>query len=101
MTKNKIILYRNKTIFSRFSLFFTGFVQVYFVSVNTYFLAKEIYIGVFVAAFMISLIWSYNVKKVVFGSNIDRVVYAFGATIGSLIGLWSSSLIASLFKMLS
>lgn len=84
----------NNYIKARVSLFSTGFVQVYFVSVNTYFLAKEMYLGVFVAAFMISLIWSFNVKKVAFGSTTDRVVYAFGATFGSLVGLWSSSFIA-------
>jgi hypothetical protein len=80
---------------SRLALLATGFIQVYFVSVNTYFLAKEIYLGVFIAAFMISLIWSFNVKKVAFGSNLDRVTYALGATLGSLVGLWSSSFIAS------
>ena len=79
---------------ARFTLFSTGFIQVYFVSVNTYFLAKEIYLGVFVAAFMISLIWSFNVKRVAFGSTYDRVVYALGATLGSMLGLWSSSFIA-------
>jgi hypothetical protein len=69
-------------------LFLTGFAQVFFVSINTYFLAHEMYFGVIVAAFMISLIWSFNVKKVAFGTNIDRVVYAAGATFGSVAGLW-------------
>jgi hypothetical protein len=73
-------------------LFATGFVQVYFVSVNTYFLAKEMYLGVLFAAFMISFIWSFNVKKVAFGSTKDRIVYAIGATLGSLAGLWSASI---------
>lgn len=83
------------TVIARFSLFSTGFIQVYFVAVNTYFIANEIYLGVFIAAFMISFIWSFNVKKVAFGSNADRLVYALGATCGSLAGLWSSSFIAS------
>ncbi len=75
----------------RISLFFTGFTQVYFVSVNTYFLSREMYVGVFIAAFMISLIWSFNVKKVAFGTTADRIIYALGATFGSLTGLWTSS----------
>ena len=79
-------------------LFITGFIQVYFVSVNTYFLAKEMYIGVLIAAFMISLIWSFNVKKVAFGSVMDRVTYASGATLGSLAGLYCSSLIGQIFE---
>lgn len=80
------------------SLFLTGFVQVFFVSVNTYFLANETYVGVFFAAFMISLIWSFNVKKVAFGSLADRIIYSLGATAGSLIGLLSSSFITSMLK---
>lgn len=81
-------------IIALFSLFSTGFIQVYFVAVNTYFIANEMYLGVLIAAFMISLIWSFNVKKIAFGSLSDRVVYALGATCGSLVGLWSSSFIA-------
>jgi len=83
-------------IFAQTSLFFTGLVQVYFVSVNTYFLSKEMYFGVFIAAFMISVIWSYNVKKIAFGSTIDRIIYALGASVGSILGLYSSSLIAAM-----
>jgi hypothetical protein len=85
-------------VISRFSLFSTGFIQVYFVAVNTYFIANEMYLGVLIAAFMISLIWSFNVKKVAFGSTTDRVVYAFGAACGSFVGLWSSSFIASVLN---
>lgn len=59
----------------------TGFVQVYFVSVNTYFLAHEMYAGVLIAAFIISLVWSFNVKKVAFGTWTDRLMYAGGAAV--------------------
>jgi hypothetical protein len=93
-----IFLKRNKmskkTMLVRFYLFITGFTQVFFVSLNTYFLAKEIYMGVFISAFIISLIWSFNVKKVAFGHNLDRIIYALGATFGAVFGLWSSSYIA-------
>lgn len=85
---------RSGDVIALFSLFSTGFIQVYFVAVNTYFIANEMYFGVLIAAFMISLIWSFNVKKIAFGSLSDRVVYALGATCGSLVGLWSSSFIA-------
>jgi hypothetical protein len=82
------------------SLFLTAFIQVYFVAVNTYFIAKEIYIGVWIAAFMINIIWSFNIKKMAFGSFIDRMTYAVGATLGSVVGLWSSSFITSLIDNL-
>ena len=55
-------------------LFMTGVVQVYFVAINTVFLSKELYVGVFFAAFMISMVWSYNIKKIVFGTINDRVL---------------------------
>jgi len=88
----------NKKILKSVPLFTTGFVQVYFVAVNTYFIANELYLGVLIAAFMISLIWSFNVKKIAFGSTVDRVVYSSGATFGSLVGLWSSSFIANVLN---
>jgi hypothetical protein len=74
------------------TLFITGFVQVFFVAVNTFFLAREMYWGVMVASFMISLVWSFNVKRVAFGSFWDRVVYSLGAMCGSLFGLFVASL---------
>ena len=71
----------------RLKLFITGFIQVFFVAINTYFLSKEFYLGVFICATIISLIWSWNVKKIAFGSLKDRIAYALGAGFGSLIGL--------------
>jgi hypothetical protein len=82
------------------TLFATGFIQVFFVAVNTYFLAKGMYLGVMVASFMISIFWSFNVKRIAFGSFRDRVVYSLGATCGSLFGLWVSSLITTHVKLL-
>lgn len=79
-------------------LFLTGIVQVYFVAVNTVFLSKELYLGVFFAAFMISMIWSWNVKKIVFGSMIDRICYSLGATTGSLLGLYTSAFLLNLLS---
>lgn len=68
-------------------LFLTGFIQVFFVAINTYFLAHVLYLGVIVASFMISMIWSYNVRRVVFGTLKDRIIYSLGATFGSVTGL--------------
>ena len=74
------------------SLFTTGFLQVFFVAMNTVFLSRQNYLGVLFASFAISFIWSLNVKRVAFGSTRERVVYAAGATAGSLAGLFISSL---------
>lgn len=77
-------------LMDRLKLFITGFVQVFFVAINTYFLSKEFYLGVFICGTIISLIWSWNVKKIAFGSFKDRIAYALGAGFGSLVGLITS-----------
>jgi hypothetical protein len=74
-------------------LFITGFVQVFFVAINTFFISKQIYTGVFICGVIISLIWSWNVKKVAFGTIKDRLFYSLGAGFGSLFGLIISVLI--------
>lgn len=79
-------------------LFGTGVLQVYFVAINTVFLSKSLYLGVGIAAFMISMVWSYNVKKVVFGTLRDRIAYATGASVGSLLGLLTSEFLSTLIQ---
>lgn len=76
-----------------FELFFTGFLQVFFVAANTYFISERFWIGIAIAGFLISFIWSFNVKKIAFGNMSDRVSYSFGAMCGGLLGVLLSSLI--------
>lgn len=70
----------------RLKLAATGFLQVIFVAANTVFIAHYELLANFVTAFLISLIWTWNVKKVAFGDNGDRWAYASGAAFGSLAG---------------
>jgi len=51
------------------------------------------FLGVLVCGFMISFIWSYNVKKIAFGTFWDRLTYSSGAALGSVFGLYISTLI--------
>lgn len=69
-------------------LLLTGFVQVFFVAVNTYLIAKSIFLGVLLCGFTISFIWTWNIKKVVFGDIFDRLYYSVGAAIGSASGAY-------------
>ena len=89
-----------KTLTNRLILFLTGYSQVFFVAVNTYLLSKEIYIGVLISAFVISMIWSFNIKRIAFGSTKDRLAYATGAALGSVVGLYFSTIIASILSSL-
>jgi hypothetical protein len=69
------------------TLALTGFIQVAFVAMNTVFLADRNLPGVLAASFLISLIWSYNVKRVVFGTVTERLAYAVGASWGAGAGM--------------
>lgn len=77
-------------------LFITGFAQVFFVAINTLFLSRIFYLGVLFCGFTISFIWSYNVKKVVFGTLRERLIYSTGASIGGVLGLFISQQILKL-----
>lgn len=79
-------------------IFITGFVQVFFVAVNTYFVAREIYAGVIMASFTISLVWTLNVKRAAFGTWAHRITYAAGASAGAAGGLASSAFLLQLFN---
>lgn len=68
-------------------LFITGFIQVFFVAINTFFISRTIYGGVLLCGFLISFVWTWNVKKVAFGTLMDRLFYSIGAGVGSLTGL--------------
>lgn len=76
------------------SLAGTGALQVMFVAANTVFISRHDLLAAFATSFMISLIWTFNVKRVAFGDNYDRVAYASGAAIGCAVGMSAASSIA-------
>lgn len=67
-------------------LFITAFIQVALVSMNVVFISKGYIIPMVLTGFGISFTWTFNVKKIAFGNNIDRIIYAFGAASGTLAG---------------
>jgi hypothetical protein len=68
-------------------LFATGFLHVMLVSISTYAISRALYGGVFVSGFLVSYIWSWNVKRIALSTPLDRVVYALGAACGSTAGV--------------
>jgi hypothetical protein len=77
-------------------LFFTAFVQVFLVAANTIFLASGQIAGMVVSSFLINWVWTHNVKKIGFESEIDRVYYALGATSGCVCGYFASKFFITL-----
>lgn len=69
-------------------LFITGFIQIFLVTANTYLIAHSIFWGMFIVGFVIAFLWSYNVKRIAFGTIKERLIYAIGAAFGGVAGLW-------------
>lgn len=67
-------------------LFLTGFVQVFLVSMNIVFITNKQILPLVITGFFISFTWTINVKKVAFGTMMDRVIYSFGAASGTFVG---------------
>lgn len=67
-------------------MFATGMVQVALVSMNVVFISKDHVVAMLATGYMISLVWTFNVKRVAFGGWHDRVLYAFGAMVGTGVG---------------
>ena len=74
-------------------LYFTGLVQVALVSLNTVLLASGragLSVGV---AFLISYVWTFNVKRAAFGSQAEKLIYSGGAASGAAVGLYIAGLV--------
>lgn len=70
----------------RVRLWVTGYVQVVFVAANTVFISHYQLLPNLITGFLISYVWTHNVKKVAFGDEPDRWAYAVGAALGSVSG---------------
>jgi len=81
----------------KLALFLTAMLQVTFVSMSTVFISRGNVLGMMAAGFMISFIWTINVKKIAFGDWKDRILYASGAMVGTVLGYFLGSLINSVW----
>jgi multidrug transporter EmrE-like cation transporter len=73
--------------------------HVLLVAVNTYQLAHKKWVGCFIVGFAISFIWTFNVKKIAIGRMQERIAYAMGAAIGTLMGLGLSIYVYEILKL--
>ncbi len=67
-------------------LFITGFIQVFLTAMNVVFITSKSVVPLIITGFLISLVWTINVKRIAFGTHSNRIVYATGAAIGTYIG---------------
>lgn len=82
-----------KLLISKRALFFTALMQVTFVAMNVVFISHALIVPMLITGFLISLVWTLNVKKVAFGGWTDRLIYSTGAMVGTFVGFLSSNYI--------
>ena len=75
------------------ALFTQGCVYVGLQAANVVQLARHHYTEAFVVGFLISLLWSWNVKGVAARGGWGGVVYASGAAVGTVLGMFLSGLV--------
>lgn len=69
-------------------IFFTSFTQIGLVCINTVLIAKGYVLGIFLASFTISMLWSYNVSKIALSDFRKKLIYSLGAGVGSIAGFY-------------
>lgn len=77
-----------------------AWLQVALISANTWLIAHSMLMPAAVCGFAISLVWTFNVKRVAFGNMADRLWYAAGASAGTITGLLAAPVIARLVNRL-
>lgn len=70
-----------------------AYLQVMLVVVNTWQVANQKFLGAIIVGFLISLVWTLNVKRVAFGEWSTRLIYCLGASFGTASGLLITQLI--------
>lgn len=73
--------------------FFQSFFQIALVSISTVLITKHLYFGVFVVAFLISLLWTFNVSRIAVSTIKQKLIYSLGAGAGAVCGLLSTQLL--------
>lgn len=74
-------------------IFFTSFFQIGLVAINTLLIAKGYVLGIFLASFTISMLWSYNVSKIALSDFKNKMIYSLGAGFGAITGYYLISFI--------
>lgn len=79
-------------------IFCTSLIQVTLVAMNVIFISKGMIIPMLATGFLISLIWTFNIKRIVAGNLKESIVYAFGAMVGTGTGYILAHLLKRVYE---
>lgn len=68
-------------------VFLTGFLQVFLVATNTRQVSQGHLMGSAIVGFGISAVWAYNVHHIAISGMVDGLIYALGASCGTVSGI--------------
>jgi len=68
-------------------IFLQSFLQIGLVAINTLLISKQLFLGVFICSFLISLLWAFNVSKIALSDLRNKIIYALGAGCGAITGI--------------
>ena len=77
----------------KLTTFFQAWAQVLLVVLNTWQIANGKIVGALIVGFLISLVWTFNVKRAAFATWTTRIIYCDGASAGTGTGLWLADLL--------
>jgi hypothetical protein len=69
------------------ALAFTSYLCVLLITFNVWAISKNKFATALITSFLISLTWTFNVKSVAIGNWIEKLIYSFGALLGTATGL--------------
>ena len=69
------------------SIFLSSLLQIFFVSVNTILISKELIIQAGICGFLLSLVWTFNIRRIGLASWSERISYCLGAGLGTSGGI--------------
>jgi hypothetical protein len=87
------IMKNKERIISLVKLALSSFITVLLITLNIWVVSNKMYLFAVLTSFCISLCWTFNVKAIAIGQWYERLVYSFGAMLGTLVGLLLSGVI--------
>lgn len=82
----------------KFKIFLSSVIQVNMVAMNVVFITNRMVIPMLITGFLISLIWTFNIKKIVAGNMSESIIYALGAMVGTGIGYYAAHILKNIIN---
>lgn len=84
---------------SKIKLFSIAFLGTFLSIINIYHVQHNIYLGTLIFGFIIPFLSTFILRYIVFGSLMDKVVYASGVSVGGVSGLYFANLIYDMLNV--